>query len=192
VSDFSRFPAGQQALVINSIVAITADELSWSDSFGTAYRSGIEAQICIGDGYIFVFKDAVVASCFAGWLAYIIERHRALGSDILPVEFHFRMGVHVGEVFCFWDPGRDNWNYIGDGINGGQRVLAAAGKEKDDVVYLSDSVRKALETERKSETAASQVLSKIHNRGRHEDKHKNPWRIYEMNHTDLIAPWCSL
>jgi class 3 adenylate cyclase len=190
VSDFSKFPSGQQALVINSIVRVVDDELSWGGQMGSECQKGIEAKICIGDGYIFVFKEPVVAACFAGWLAFIIERHLALGHDILPVEFHFRMGVHVGDVFCFWDPGRDRWNYIGDGINGGQRVLAAAGKEKDDVVYVSDKVRRAIEAARSDGPPSPELSSNLHNRGRHADKHNNYWRIYEMSHTDLIAPWC--
>src|SRR5439155_21171504 len=98
-------------------------------------RQGLEAQICIGDGYIYVFSEPDRAAYFAGCLAYLIELQVA--RERLPIDFHFRIGVHVGPVFCFWDPDRDKWNYIGDGINGGQRVLAAIGKEKDDVVYVS-------------------------------------------------------
>jgi len=46
----------------------------------------------------------------------IIDNRRA--KDLLHVDFHFRIGVHVGDVYSFYDPGRKDWNYIGDGING--------------------------------------------------------------------------
>ena len=77
-------------------------------------------MLCIGDGYIFVFDDSVSATYFAAFLAQLVE---SMISNKRIVEFHFRMGVHVGKVFGFYDIGRDGWNYVGDGINGGNRVL---------------------------------------------------------------------
>src|SRR5262249_23098152 len=122
---------------------------------------------------------------FAAYLAELIET--LIAHDKLPVEFHFRMGVHVGKVYCFWDPGRKGWNFIGEGINGGNRVLAAVGKEQDDVVFISGQVRKALLAVRQSHHLAPNILRCLINRGRKEDKHKNHWRVYELNHTALCG-----
>src|SRR5262249_29440945 len=122
VSDFSQHRSGQQGLIINSLNSIVRKEEYWSAALARHSRQGLEAQLCIGDGYIFVFKDSMNATYFAACLAQLIEV--LVAHNQLPVIFHFRMGVHVGLVHCFWDWGRDNWNYIGDGINGGQRVLA--------------------------------------------------------------------
>jgi hypothetical protein len=91
--------------VINSINRIV-DQDAWE----TATPRDYEAKLCIGDGYIFVFQDALNAVQFAGQLARLIE---VMGAKrLLPVEFHFRMGIHTGEVYCFWDSGRNGWNYI--------------------------------------------------------------------------------
>lgn len=193
VSDFSKFPAGQQALVINSIVRLVKDDRCWVGPHSKFARAGLESQICIGDGYIFVFKQPTNATYFASYLAYLIEHLCARElTRIIPIEFHFRIGVHVDPVYCFYDPGRRDWNYIGDGINGGQRVLAAAGKEKDDVVYVSDKVRKAIAGEREEGSPNAELLANMNNRGRHMDKHHNMWRLYEMNHTDLFSNEFSL
>src|SRR5262249_23940664 len=110
-----------------------------------------------------------------------------VANEQLPVDFHFRAGVHVGEVYRFWDPGRRHWNYIGSGINGGNRVLAAVGKEQDDVVFISSQVRQAIPAMRPRDTNAPPILECLINRGRKADKHGNPWRVYELNHTALCG-----
>jgi hypothetical protein len=175
VSDFSQHPPGQQALIIKSLVGMAKD-----------IQCGLfpdpEAMLCIGDGYIFVFTDATHAARFAAFLARDIED--MVACKAAPVEFHFRIGVHVGPVYCFWDTGRENWNYIGDGINGGQRVLSAVGKDKDDAVFVSGELRQQLLT-----GTYSDIVPYLDNRGRRADKHGKPWRVYEMNHTDLCAQY---
>jgi hypothetical protein len=95
--------------------------------------------------------------------------------------------VHYGPVYSFWDPGRKDWNDIGDGINGGQRVLAAVGKETDDVVFISGEVRQQLTAMDRGDSPYPQILAALHNRGRKADKHGNPWRVYEVNHTGLTS-----
>lgn len=57
--------------------------------------------MCIGDGYIFVFREAMEATYFAAYLAHLIEV--MVANRQLPVNFHFRMGVHVGPVYTFWE-----------------------------------------------------------------------------------------
>jgi hypothetical protein len=94
-------------------------------------------------------------------------------------EFHFRMGLHVGPVRWFWDPRYQRWNYVGQGINGGNRVLSAIGKETDDVVFVSGDVRAAI----RAEQVGSTLPKFMHNRGRRADKHNRLWRVYELNHS---------
>jgi class 3 adenylate cyclase len=185
VSDFSKFRAGQQALVINSLVGIVANDELWGNGLAERCREGIEAMMCIGDGYIFVFKDTEEATYFAAYLACLIEA--LVARKRVPVNFHFRMGLHVGEAYTFYDPGRKDWNYIGDGINGGQRVLGTIGKEADDVVFVSGQVREALLAGWTGDGDTRRILSNLHNRGRRADKHGKWWRVYEMNHTDLTG-----
>jgi hypothetical protein len=205
VSDFSQHLPGQQALIIGSLVSMVRSWRYWN---GFALRSWqeLEAMLCIGDGYIFVLKDAAHATWFAAHLAQLIEVRVA--RQLVPVEFHFRMGVHVGEVYCFWDWGRGghegadmvverpgewqrtelgNWNYIGDGINGGQRVLAAVGKETDDVLFISGQVRKNLTAKDEGDAPHRMILDCLLNRGRKTDKHNKFWRVYEVNHGGLCG-----
>ena len=96
----------------------------------------------------------------------------------------------LGLVRTFWDPGRRDWNYIGDGINGGQRVLSAIGKDADDVVFVSGQVRQrvlggALGADAHTEPGRS-VITHLQNRGRRLDKHGYPWRVYQLNHSSLV------
>jgi class 3 adenylate cyclase len=175
VSDFSTMPPGQQALVINSIISLV-DKGAWNDA--VAPRD-YEAKLCIGDGYIFVFSNALHAVEFAAQFARLVE---VLGAKkLLPVEFHFRMGVHIGDVYSFWDTGRNGWNYIGHGINGGQRVLAAVGKESDDVVYVSEQVRRKIIADSDGTQRFINAIMHMSNRGRKADKHGKMWRVYELN-----------
>jgi class 3 adenylate cyclase len=174
VSDFSTMPPGQQALVINSIISLV-DKNAWNPAVPRDY----EAKLCIGDGYIFVFSNALHAVEFAAQFARLVE---VLGAKkLLPVEFHFRMGIHMGDVYCFWDTGRDRWNYIGDGINGGQRVLAAVGKESDDVVFVSEQVRRRIIADSDGTQRYRNAIANMTNRGRKADKHGKMWRVFELN-----------
>jgi class 3 adenylate cyclase len=184
ISDFSRFKPGQQALVINSLVNVVFDKVLWAPTARGLFRS-FEAMLCIGDGYIFVFDAPFKGAYFAAYLAQLIEVLGAHGA--LPVEFHFRMGVHIGPVYSFWDPGRQGWNYVGDGVNGGNRVLTAVGKEQDDVVFISGQVRKAIEKVQGEFDEAPRFLGLLTNRGRKADKHGNHWRVYEVNHTGVCG-----
>jgi class 3 adenylate cyclase len=184
ISDFSKYKPGQEALIINSLIQVVHEESFWT-GLGKGVFLKFEAMLCIGDGYIFVFKDPMEGAYFAAYLAQLIET--LVANKLLPVEFHFRMGVHVGPVYSFWDPGRKDWNYIGDGINGGNRVLAAVGKDQDDVVFLSGQVRHAIFALQRTRTKASNLLGCLINRGRKADKHGNPWRVYELNHTALCG-----
>jgi class 3 adenylate cyclase len=166
ISDYSKMPDGLQLLVVMALIQL-------ADGAQTIRNELAEAQLCIGDGYIYVWPDAVAAMRFAGNLALAIER--AVAGDTAP-EFHFRIGVHTGPVRWFRDPGRDGWNYAGSGINGGNRVLSAIGKDTDDVVFVSSTVRQAVLR------SGSGLETTLLNRGRKVDKHGNPWRVYELNH----------
>lgn len=188
ISDFSQVDALHQAVVIDSLISLIQDDHHWMGS-QQDWREGCESKLCIGDGYIFVFDDAVRATWFAAHLADLIEI--SVAHSTLPVDFHFRMGVHVGEVYCFWDFGRDDWNYIGDAINGGNRVLSAIGKDTDDVVFVSADVRKSILANRGG-AYNRELLKAMDNRGRRKDKHGNPWRVYELNHSDLHGTFDSI
>jgi class 3 adenylate cyclase len=185
ISDFSKFTARQEALVINSLVWLVKTADLWLKS-ASNLPERIEARMCIGDGYIFVFKEPMEATYFAAYLAHLIEV--AAANKQFPVSFHFRMGVHVGEVYTFWDPGRRDWNYIGDGINGGNRVLSAIDKNYDDLLYVSGEVRHALMQSSRRFPSFSRLLDHLHNRGRRQDKHGRPWRVYEVGHAAVCQP----
>jgi hypothetical protein len=208
ISDFSQQRAGQQALIVGSLISMVRNWKYWNRLVALDAWQALEAMICIGDGYIFVFKDAALAVYFAAHLAELIEARVA--RKLVPVEFHFRMGVHVGPVYFFWDWGgggreepktktwieRDgkmerteigDWNYIGEGINGGQRVLAAVGKETDDTLYISGQVRQELKKREDSSHDIRKIVNSLINRGRREDKHKKFWRVYEVNHSALCG-----
>jgi len=182
ISDFSEHPAGQQALIINSISALMHKDL-WLKSGGSEYFSSIEASLCIGDGYIFVHRGPIFATCFAARLACMIEHY--IAQKTVPVEFHFRASVHVGAVYRFFDFGREKWNYVGDGINGGQRILAAMGKDIDDVIYVSDEIKRRLIQKRGYAGGGEPLLHELTNKGRHRDKHGKLWRVYQLNHQSI-------
>jgi class 3 adenylate cyclase len=168
--------------VINSLIEIAA---ACNHRVPPRDDRRLEASLCIGDGYIYVFKAAKAATEFAAWLAHEIETRVAKKS--LPVEFHFRIGVHIGPVFRFWDPGREDWNYIGDGINGGNRVLNAMGKDTDDVVFVSSAIHDQLIAEHGTETTDNLLRQAMRSRGRHTDKQGKRWRIYEL-HVGTVFP----
>jgi len=201
VSDFSQQRPGQQSLIIRSIISMARNWTYWNRGFALAAYLAVEAMLCIGDGYIFVLKEPKHGAYFAAYLATLVEERVARGLE--PVEFHFRIGVHFGPVYCFWDWGRGgaedvqkplihpetmdrnergDWNFIGEGINGGQRVLAAAGKDTDDVLFISGQVRSKLMAEADGIHECRPILDFLVNRGRHADKHGRRWRLYEVNH----------
>ena len=64
---------------------------------------------------------------------------------------------------------------------GCNRVLAVIGKEQDDVIFMSDSVKMAVQT-----SHDDNVMSRVINRGRKKDKHDNTWRVFELNFMDLF------
>jgi class 3 adenylate cyclase len=186
ISDFSKFRPGQQVLMVNGLARIARQHDFWDgDPLARRALADLETMLCIGDGYIYVFKDSAHATYFAAHLAALIELLWA--KALFPVEIHFRMGVHVGPVYCFWDVGRNDWNYIGEGINGGQRVMSVIGRETDDVVFISSRVRQELLASSDHEGPARLLLSNAQNRGRRHDKQGNPWRVYEVSHTNVIS-----
>ncbi|MGD0464826.1 MAG: hypothetical protein ABSB74_20265 [Tepidisphaeraceae bacterium] len=195
VSGFSQHPVVDQLLIINSLIQITTDDRFWrlaTEAAMTA-RKDQEANLCIGDGYIFVFRKPWSAVYFAAHLAALIESMVAHG---LLVDFHFRMSVNTGPVYRFWDkwgagPTDGRWNYVGRGITDGERVLSAIGKEKDDVVFLSADTRTRIMGAQSPDFPmyARDIPSYLQNRGRQEDKHKTFRRLYELNHTDWLGDW---
>lgn len=190
VSDFSKYPHGQQVQIVNSINKIIQSSDWYIENLIEPPQ--LEARLCIGDGYIFVCSDPVKTTFFGARLAHLIDC--SVADKTVPAEFHYRMGLHIGEVYCFWDPGRKGWNYIGDGINGATRILQAIGKDLDDVVYVSGQLRQyflgdhsqtPLMTSSQGETLYEVIRDHFDNRGRKKDKHEEVWRVYQLNHTKV-------
>ncbi len=195
ISDFSRMDSGMQLLVVSSFGTLT-DPAQWASiPHLTDLQAHLEAMMCIGDGYVYVFRDPWRAAYFAAVLAGMIEHY--IASKAIP-EFHFRMGVHCGPVRLFQDHGRGldlekqlQRNYVGDGINGGNRVLSAVGKSLDDVIFISGEVRLAVskgtpDDHGPEDIACRAIRASLDNRGRHADKHGKLWRVYQVNHTALL------
>ncbi|HEV3168525.1 MAG TPA: hypothetical protein VGZ22_31250 [Isosphaeraceae bacterium] len=185
ISDYSELLPGYQVLIVNSLVRIVNDPNLWSHIAARESKADLEARIFTGDGCIFAFTDPLKASFFAAYLAYLIEW--LIAKKRLPVEFHFRMGVHVGPVFSLWDPGRNGWNYVGAGIIGGQRILSVIGKDQDDVLFMSSEHRQRVTAQREIPDYLPDVHGLAYNRGRRADKHGNYWRVYEVNHTEIMS-----
>lgn len=189
VSGFSQHPVGQQLLIINSLIDITNDDQWWPrHRLYADPRKQREANLCIGDGYIFAFHSSSDAVYFAAHLAALIE---SLIAREMLVEFHFRISVHTGPVYRFWDrlsAGQNDgrWNYVGRGITDGERVLSAIGKDRDDVVFVSAETRKEILAASHSHLAA-EVAELLQNRGRQADKHGVFRRLYELNHTAWLG-----
>ena len=133
-----------------------------------------------------MFKNSLYATVFAAHLAGLIETLVAAGK--VPVAFHFRMGIESGPVYCFYDPGREKWNYIGSGINDAQRILSAIPPTTDDVIHISENIRNYLLSPPSPDFTyiGDIIVSKLTNRGRQADKHGNRRRVYELNYTDLF------
>jgi len=74
VSDFSKHPAGQQALIINSLIALVHNDRYWYPKHSAITERPPEAaEICTGDGFIFVFESPIAAAVFAAHLAQLID-----------------------------------------------------------------------------------------------------------------------
>lgn len=181
ISDFSTLPPGHQALIVTSLPTFVSEAQRGRRPEHTGTP---EQMICTGDGYIFVFVEPVAAAWFAAQLATEIDYAVAKPKDL--VEIHYRMGVHIGEVFPF-EERADRWNFTGDGINGGRRVLDAIGKNADDLVFLSGDVVKAIHAKAEISTGFGEIMQYLVNRGRRKDKHDKPWRVYELNHRDAAS-----
>jgi len=179
ISDFSEYPAGQQLLIIKSLIQLVGTRRYWDIGRAAHLHHGYEEALCIGDGYVYVFTSVLDSTVFAAHLAKLIEVIGAKGR--LPVPFHFRIGLHFGEVYSFWDPGRKGWNYSGSGINGSRRVLEAIGKDRDDMIFMSGEFKDELVRTNDATSTFRAILGTLQNRGRHRDKHGNPWRVYELN-----------
>jgi hypothetical protein len=184
VSDFSNYKSVKQLLIINSLASIVKEDWAWKLS-PELYQSreSLESQLCIGDGYIYVHTSQVGAILFASHLAGQVEALTALGK--LPVEFHFRMGVDAGKVRCFFDPGRNDWNYIGNGINDAQRILSAIEKNTDDVLFISSRIRQQLFAS--DDKYCSLLHQNTINRGRRADKHGTMRRVHEVNFSNVFS-----
>lgn len=191
VSSFSKYPSGQESLIINTLVGLLNDIQFWNFSGIRDARANLEAELCIGDGYIYVFPDPLLATLFASWMAELIQQLvarrecMAVEGRGIPITFHFRMGIHCGSVYRFWDPGRRDWNYIGDGINGGNRVLSVIDKKYDDILFISDAVANEFISRPPGQSLGVDVRNCLEARGRQEDKHGRAWRVYLLNHTKL-------
>ena len=194
VSDFSGYPPAQQVLVINTINSIVDYPPYWDAPGAGEASQSLETRLCIGDGYIFVFKDPLKATFFAAYLAELIQQLSALrermGPRGIPIEFHFRMAVHCGPVYRFFDPGRKDWNFIGEGINGGNRVLNVIEKSYDDVLYVSDQIVRAARSQ-PANPPFTEIRSHLESRGRRKDKHDKPWRVFLLNHDRLCGGYVS-
>jgi hypothetical protein len=189
VSGFSKHPVAQQVLIINALVSLTNHSEYWPPSTpaGEA-RADREASLCIGDGYIFVFRNAWAAAYSAAYVAQLIETLIAKGKLL---EFHFRISVHVGPVYRFWDrwgehADQGRWNYVGRGITDGERVLSAIGADRDDVVFVSAETRMRIAAA-PGEPGTISIRRFLQNRGRQADKHGQFRRLYEVNHTAWVG-----
>jgi hypothetical protein len=155
ISEFFRHPASHQVLIVNSLVSYANDERFWRGNV-TESKNDCEARLCIGDGYIFVFKNPGHAVFFSAYLASLIE---GIKEDRGVPDYHYRIGVHSGKVYRFWDRDRKDYNYIGDGINNAQRVLSAIGKEQDDVVFISSDTRQHILTSEPENSFSSGAIT---------------------------------
>lgn len=158
------------------------------DHFETTYQGyKYETRLCIGDGYILVFKRPTDACVFASILGVVMDRgepKRRIG-----LEINFRIGIHMGKVRCYWDKRlgtKGGWNYVGDAINGGQRIVAMVKDDKlDNAIYISSQVYRVCYpsgTQSRETDLGQKITSCCLNRGTHEDKHHNAWRVYQLNH----------
>lgn len=183
ISDFSKQPSGQQAIIINTLTSLVDRDSKWPIATEDP-RLELERSLCIGDGYILAFRRAAPGAFFAAYLARRIEKAVA-EREIIP--FHFRSGIHTGPVYRFWDG--SGWNYVGKGINDARRVLEAIGTDQDDVVFISADTRTQIIRDRPGNRGDvfDPTRDHLQNRGRKADKHGKFHRVYEVNHSAWIG-----
>ena len=68
ISDFSTYPAGHEAAIMKTLVGIVNDDSLWRRGGGLNREP--ETMLCIGDGYIYAFKDPLAATYFTAYLAH--------------------------------------------------------------------------------------------------------------------------
>lgn len=183
ISEFSTFDSGYEVMLINTLATIVHSQKWWNYSWAYNCFEKFEAELCIGDGFIYVFDAPDVAVYFSGYLANLVD---VLGAKAIIPELHYRMGIHSGMTFCFWDP-QEKWNYTGSAINGGNRVISAIGKDLDDVVFLSGEVRSRIIAMGVDSQFGVGIVDSLENRGTKKDKHGNRWRVYQLNHSGLVG-----
>lgn len=214
ISDFSEFTPGNQATVLRSLIHEYKSLEEYNSNFPelSTQMKHLDAELCIGDGYIFVFRNCFAGVLFGCTLAELIDVANANCTN--EVEYHFRMGIHMGEVLSFYDYGRNGWNFTGNGINVGNRVLATINKKFDDLIHVSDSVRYQIRQIARHQpiqrvldsmdegimnSGSSGVVPTIDDpylagllskhmtaMGRHEDKHKIKRRVWRLNYTSFF------
>jgi hypothetical protein len=64
-------------------------------------------------------------------------------------------------------------------------VLAAAGKDTDDVLFISSQVKRSLTAE--GSPACRAILNCLVNRGRRDDKHGKYRHLFEVGHSQLCG-----
>jgi hypothetical protein len=105
--------------------------------------------------------------------------------------------VNTGPVHRFWDrfgaPGNKSagrWNYVGEGITEGERVLTAIGKDKEDVIFISAKTRTIILGDYlRDQNSPHNATRWLQNRGRQRDKHGKFRSVYEINHTGWMAEY---
>ena len=65
-----------------------------------------------------------------------------------------------------------HYNYVGDGINGGARVMEGIEKKFRDVLYISEDLRERI--------IDDDLCDHTSHRGAVEDKHHKEWILYEL------------
>lgn len=58
VSDFSKEDAAREVQIINSLIQVVENTRFWEGGYVRSVKDNLEASLCIGDGYIFVFRMA--------------------------------------------------------------------------------------------------------------------------------------
>jgi class 3 adenylate cyclase len=187
ISGFSKVHATAQVKIINEMMKLYEAEYARLDGgFHSAPTSSkIEAQLCIGDGYILVFKSAWLAATFAAVFAAKLDSFGTKGR--MPA-IHFRIGIHTDTVYRFrdaYDDEHSRWNYSGLGIIGSQRVLSLIGPDMDDVILMSADTRSAMMNEMSCEPEFN-IIRHLVNRGSRRDKHGKVWRVYELSYSVFL------
>jgi len=189
ISEFTTYQPVQQLLINKSLMnLVNAQHFKSLCNHSASSYDDLETSICIGDGFIYVFKKVISALYFAAVLGVMLEKK--VSRNELPVKYHFRQGIHYGGVYRFYDQDRKGWNYIGDGINGAARIFESIEKSVDDVIYLSEECRSKLVAIKGDEAEiypTPDLIKAMINRGRISDKHGKKWRRYELLSMNAFA-----